>query len=51
MVMGLAVYRGHTWGIVGAAFGIAAIVWATRRDPSGPDGTQSADDADELSDD
>jgi uncharacterized membrane protein len=36
-LMGLAIVEGQEWGIGGAAAGLAAVVWATRRDPSGPD--------------
>ncbi len=37
-LMGLAIVEGEeTWGIGGAAAGLAAVVWATRRDPSGAD--------------
>lgn len=40
-VMALAIFEGEeTWGIVGAAGGLAALVWAARRDPTGSEDLQ-----------
>lgn len=42
VVMLVAILEGAAWvGGGGAALGIAAMVWAIRRDPSGPDSSQN----------